>query len=264
MSVQQWVQVASVFLAAFLAMCTGIALEYFKNWRSNVKAKVEQQRHELAQINVEIAGIAFNIESFLHAVFQNILPHHEQSCIAYQELQTTKGDGERISQFAISLHKYPALMMTCPEMHFVEWDFFRELPFLVEKDPELLKQAGWLLRRAREINKNITDRNQYIQEAMSRSASQRGLNFYKLDGILQLQVSISNAECMTVLEFFGVLLDIVKRLETICGTYTVPGKRTRLTPPEPLVEVMARLSDIHSQAAAQMPGYQWPGPAPPE
>jgi hypothetical protein len=68
---------------------------------------------------------------------------------------------------------------------------------------------------------------------------------------------------VTALEFFGVLLDIVKRLETIGGTYTVPGKRTRLTPPEPLAEAMARLSDIHSQAAAQMPGYQWPGPAPP-
>jgi hypothetical protein len=76
--------------------------------------------------------------------------------------------------------------MTCPEMHFVEWDFFRELPFLVEKDPELLKQAEWLLRRAREINKNIIDKNQYIQTAMSLSASQRGLNFYQLDGILQL------------------------------------------------------------------------------
>jgi hypothetical protein len=45
--------------------------------------------------------------------------------------------------------------MTCPEMRFVEWDFFRELPFLIEKDPELLKQAGWLLRLAREINKTI-------------------------------------------------------------------------------------------------------------
>jgi uncharacterized membrane protein len=38
MSLQQWVQVASVFLAAFLAMCTGITLELFKNWRANAKA----------------------------------------------------------------------------------------------------------------------------------------------------------------------------------------------------------------------------------
>jgi hypothetical protein len=155
-------------------MCTGIGLEYFKNWRANVKAKAEQQRHEVAQINVAIARIAFNVESFLHAVFQNILPHPEQSHLAYNELQTTKGDGERISQFAISLHKYPALMMTCPEMHFVEWDFFKELPFLIEKDPELLKQAGWLLRRAREINKTISDRNNYIQTAMSITANQKG------------------------------------------------------------------------------------------
>jgi hypothetical protein len=263
LNAQQWVQVASIFLAAFLGMCTGISLEYFKNWRANVKAKTEHQRHEVAQINVAIAGIAFNLESFLHAVFQNVLPHHEQSHLAYNELQTTKGDGERISQFAISLHKYPALMMTCPEMHFVEWDFFKELPFLIEKDPELLKQAGWLLRRAHEINKTISDRNNYIQTAMSITANQKGgLNFYQLDSILQAQRSIANAECVTGLEFFHVLLDIATRLQTIGGTYTIPGKRTRLTPPEPLAEAMARLSAIHAQAAAQMPGYQWPGPAP--
>jgi hypothetical protein len=57
-------------------------------------------------------------------------------------------------------------MMTCPEMHFVEWDFFKELPFLVEKDPELLRQAGWLLRRAREINKAISDRNGAVRSVV--------------------------------------------------------------------------------------------------
>jgi hypothetical protein len=134
----------------------------------------EKQQREVAQIKVAIAGIAFNLESMLHAVFQNLLPHHEQSHVAYKELQTTKGDGDRISQFAISLYKYPTLMMTCPEMHFVEWDFFKELPFLVEQDPELLKQAGWLLRRAREINKAISDRNSYIQAAINLNASQGG------------------------------------------------------------------------------------------
>jgi hypothetical protein len=260
---QQWVQIIAVFLAAFLAMCTGIALELFKSRRTNVKERREKQRRDVAQIKVAVAGIAFNVESMLHAVFQNLLPHHEQSHVAYEELQTIKGDGDRISQFAIGLHKYPALMMTCPEMHFVEWDFFKELPFLVEKDPELLKQAGWLLRRAREINKAISDRNNYIQAAINLTASQRGgLNFYQLDGILQRQVSISNAECVTALEFFSMLLDTAKRLETLSGTYKIPGARTRLIPPEPLAEAMRRLAEIHQEAVRQMPGYEWPGAAP--
>lgn len=259
----QWVQVASVFLAAFLAMCTGIALELFKSRRSNVKEHKDKQRREVAQIKVAITGIAFNIESMLHAVFQNLLPHHEQSHLAYKELQTTKGDGDRTSQFAISLRKYPALIMTCPEMRFVEWDFFKELPFLVEKDPELLKQAGWLLRRAREINKAISDRNNYIQAAINLTATQRGgLNFYQLDGILQRQSSISNAECVTALEFFSMLLDTAKRLEAISRTYRIPGAQTKLIPPEPLAEAMRKLAQIHKEAVAKMPGYQWPGPAP--
>jgi hypothetical protein len=251
------------FLAAFLAMCTGLGLEFFKNWRTNIKERKDKQRHEVAQIKVAMSGIAFNIESMLHAVFQNLLPHHEQSHVAYKELQTTKGDGDRISQFAIALHKYPALMMTCPEMHFVEWDFFKELPFLVEKDPELLKQAGWLLRRASEINKAISDRNNYIQAAVNLTASQRGgLNYYQLDGILQRQVSISNAECITALEFFSMLLDTAKRLEAISGTYRIPGAQTKLIPPEPLAEAIRKLAEIHKEAVAQMPGYEWPGPAP--
>jgi hypothetical protein len=74
MSLQQWVQVASVFLAALLARCTGIGLEFFKNWRASTKDREEKQRREVAQLKVAIAGIAFNIESMLHAVFQNLLP----------------------------------------------------------------------------------------------------------------------------------------------------------------------------------------------
>jgi hypothetical protein len=255
-----WFQVASIFVSAFLGYMSGIALEHFKNRRAAAKALDEQQRHQVAQIKVAIAGIAFNIESMLHAVFQNVLPHHEQSHLAFKELQTTKGDGDRISQFAIGLHKYPALMMTCPEMHFVQWDFFKELPFLVEKDPELLKQAGWLLRRAREINKAISDRNNYIQAAIELTATQRGgLNFYQLDGILQRQVSVSNAECVTALEFFSMLLDTAKRLEAISGTYKIPGAQTKLIPPEPLAEAMRKLAAIHKEAVQQMPGYEWPG-----
>jgi hypothetical protein len=244
-------------------MCTGIGLEYFKSWRSNAKERTEKQRREVVQIKIAFAGIAFNIESMLHAVFKNLLPHHEQSHPAYQELQTTKGDGDRISQFRISLQEYPALMMTCPEMHFVEWDFFKELPFLVEKDLELLKQAGWLLRRAREINKAISDRNNFIQAAINLTSNQGGrLNFYQLDGILQRQLSVSTAECVTALEFFSMLLDTAKRLEAISGTYKIPGAQTKLIPPEPLAEAMRKLAQIHKEAIQQMPGYEWPGPTP--
>ena len=36
-------------------------------------------------------------------------------------------------------------MMKCPDMHFYEFDFLDRLPFIVEKDVELLQQAGWMI-----------------------------------------------------------------------------------------------------------------------
>jgi hypothetical protein len=146
LTAQEWLQIISVFLAAFLAMCTDIALEFFKNWRASVKALCEKQNRELQQINGVIAGIAFNIETLLHLVMQNILPHYRQSHAAYKALYAVPpDDGESMARFAISLHQYPALMMTCPELHFIECDFWKEIPFIIEKDPELIKQSGWLI-----------------------------------------------------------------------------------------------------------------------
>jgi len=116
-------------------MCTGIALELFKSRRSNIKEQKDKQRREVAQIKVAISGIAFNIESIA----------------------------------ARSVSKSSTASMTCPEMHFVEWDFFKELLFLVEKDPEFLKQAGWLLRRAREINKAISRLDSPLPSALQNS-----------------------------------------------------------------------------------------------
>jgi hypothetical protein len=55
----------------------------YKRHRDNMKAAQEKQRHKMGQINVVLAGKAFNIESMLHAVF-------EQNHIAYKELQIKK------------------------------------------------------------------------------------------------------------------------------------------------------------------------------
>jgi hypothetical protein len=203
MSLQQWIQVASVFLAAFLAMCTGIGLEYFKSWRAEVKTLAEKQKREVQQINGVIAGIGFNIETLLHLVMQNILPHYGQSHAAYKALCVLPRDSERMTQFALSLHQYPALMMTCPQLHFIECDFWKELPFIIERDPELVKQSGWLVSYAREIQNATTQRNKNIEAAQTLVSQQGGgLNFYVLHSVLQMQASISNSECVTALEIF--------------------------------------------------------------
>jgi len=79
-----WEQVIPVFLSAFFAMLIGISLELFKSSREKGLAAKEQKKRELQQINVAIVSIGYNIEVLLHAVFQNIFPHREQSYEAYK------------------------------------------------------------------------------------------------------------------------------------------------------------------------------------
>jgi hypothetical protein len=251
----QWLQIISVFLAAFLGMCTGIALELFKNWRVNVKASHEKQTRELQQINGVIAGIGFNIETLLHLVMQNILPHYRQSHAAYKALHALpRDDGENIARFAISLHQYPALMMTCPELHFIECDFWKEIPFIIEKDPELVKQSGWLVSYAREIQNATSQRNKSIEAARALASQQAGkLSFYVLDSVLQIQAATSDAECVTALEFFRVCLRMARHLENINRTYKIRGNKTTLTPPTPLPDAMNELKKIADVLVPQMP-----------
>jgi hypothetical protein len=145
----QVIQVTSVFLAALLAMCVGILLEVFKDRRSISEYNQGKLKREVAQINNTISVIGYNIEALFHSVNQFILPHHNEGHIAYKALLETKGD----PQFAMSFPTYSALVTTCPELHLIEWDFFKELPFIFEKDPELLKQSHWLISQSREIGK---------------------------------------------------------------------------------------------------------------
>jgi hypothetical protein len=68
-------------------------------------------------------------------------------------------------------------------------------------------------------------------------------------------VSISDAECVTALKFFGVLLDMAKRLEAIGATYTTSGKR-KTDAARTTGGAMIKLSDTQKEAVAQMPGYE--------
>jgi hypothetical protein len=245
LNIQQLVQIIAVFLAAFLAMCTGITLEFFKSWRTAIKDRREKQRREVAQINIAIVGIAYNIGALLHIVAQNILPHHKQSHAAYTALHQVKDDSNKLTEFFRSLHQYPALMMTCPELYFVEVDFFREMPFIAEKEPNLVMETGWLVGRTKEMSSTVRDRNRYIEAAREAAFGQGGeMNFWQLDSILQTMTSISNKECITSLEFFEMFSRIRQQLEALNQTYKIKAKKSKLLPPQALADIMQQLRDI--------------------
>jgi hypothetical protein len=200
---------------AALAVLLTFSRERVEERRREEERRAEERRQEeerqILQIYAVISGIAFNIEMLLHVVVPNILPHYKQSHSAYFGLQSAKGDSERMGAFFASV-----VAMTCPEIYFIEFDFWRELLFIVERDANLLKQSGWLTALARQVQARTLQRNRNI-EAAARLTDQQGgkLNYYVLESILQKHVSIANAECITAWSLFEVLLEMAKNLEKI-------------------------------------------------
>ncbi len=247
----QWVPVASVFVSALLAMIVGIVLEIYRKSRSAKKAIREKLEKEVSQINVAISGVSYNIEVLLHVVSDFIIPHHSESHIVFTALQKAQDDPQKLKQVASSFSapNHPALRKTCPELQFIEWDFFKEVPFVVEKDPELLKNTGWVRGQSREINTAIKNHNDHLMDAMQTTMHQGGLNTSQLYSILHFQTSIADAECLISLQLFEKLLDTEKRLEAINNTYEIDVRKAKITTPKSLGDVLEQLREIEKTTA---------------
>lgn len=238
-------QIVPIFVSAFLGIFSGIVLEHYRGRRERSKLRKERERSELLQINGVIVGIGFNVESLIHLLFQNILPHYEQSHAAYKELYASINDPIKLSNFTLTLGaKYPALMMTCPELHFREFDFLEKLPFLIESDAELVKKAGWLVNHSRLLHNAIVDQNAGILEARSAIAQTGGLNFHQLDGILQLQENIGFGECAYAYQLLQNLLAIAASLQSIATEHPGIGGRKKVVPPPALQDALQKLGVI--------------------
>jgi hypothetical protein len=208
----------------------------------------KQQEREIQQINAVIAGIAFNLEVLLHLAHDYLLPHREQSYAVYKAYHEAAGDADRAKQLVASLSNYPALNTKCPEISFFECDFWKELPFIVEKDPEILKQSGWLISFAKEIRNHIAQRNGIIDDTISLLQQESGLPFPVFGSMVQRHASIGNAECVTALQLFKKLLDMAKSLQSL------DDKAKKVTPPPPLHGVITKLEEIADTLNARQPG----------
>jgi hypothetical protein len=160
-----------------------------------------------------------------HWRYQYFVPYYDDSHGAHSELNEVKGDEERVNQFLLSLDKYRAIMTVAPEMYLVEIDFLDRLPFIVEKDPELLEQTIWIVNLSRILKKLILERNKPINEAKSLLAQGNGqISVYRLENILQHQESIAESECVTALQLidhFLNFLNVVERLGKLSVTYNI-------------------------------------------
>jgi hypothetical protein len=110
------------------AMNAQLAHSKAEKEEADQRADSDRQKREISQINVAITGMGYNIETLLHTAHQYILPHHTESHLAYTALEKASGDPQRLAELAMSISMYRALVATCPEMHLIEWDFFKETP----------------------------------------------------------------------------------------------------------------------------------------
>jgi hypothetical protein len=152
--------VASVFVSALLAMIVGILLDRIRAWFERRKNSREKQIHEIQQINAVISGITFNIELLSHIASQNILLHYKDSATMDQKIRHAGPNDSSIHSLIINMNnEYPFVFMTCPNMYLLEYDFSEKLPFIIERDAEIVKHSGWLVNGIREIKNTTSRRN---------------------------------------------------------------------------------------------------------
>ena len=241
---QGWWPVVSVFVSALLAMIVGILLERYRGWRDRIKSTRERQEREIQQINAVISGLAFNIERLFHIASQNILPHYRDSYLVHERLNTNIEDSAHIYEIIRSLPKYPCLFETCPEICLIEYDFSKVLPFVIERDAEIVKYSGWLVAGVHEIKETTARRNRYIEKVIDGGFQQAADNLHYFIITIRGQVAIAKAECVVASQLFEVLIRLATSLVAINDGYKIPAKKSRFTLPDTLPETMKELKEI--------------------
>jgi hypothetical protein len=256
-----WVPVASVFVSALLAMIVGMVLDHYKTRRERRRAADERLNKELTQIDGALAVIAYNVEILTHAVFQHLLPHWDESHAAIAALTAAIGHAGHMSDFASSFNNYRGMQTTCPEMFFIEYDYIKEINFIISEDAELIKQSGWMISQCRLLNNAIRDRNRHIENSGKLSGGSLGdpQHFARFNQMLTTHQSLATVACILSLQLFRRFQDTQERLTRIGEAYQIPGRRPiQVTLPEAVAQAMERLQAIMAEMMPNMPSNSHP------
>ena len=250
-----WETVIPVFVSALLAMCVGIALEYFKGYRERNKVSKERKRKELTQLNVAATAMGYNVESLLHIVMQQILPHHQQSNTALAALRAGGNDAAQVRVFLEKMDlEFRAMMTKCPEPHFIDLEFFKEIPFILEKDPELLKVYGWVINYSEALIKITAEQNKRIDIAITID----NFDFNVLEEQIRVQSHLSDQEVVISFQLLRQIVVVCSKLKKLTLEYNKElGVRLIVKFPAPLGKTMEELRHI---AEAVSPGFPPPEP----
>jgi hypothetical protein len=109
-------------------------------------------------------------------------------------------------------------------------------------EPELLKQANWLINLSRMLQGHIRDRNAQIEQAFAHGF--QGMHFAAMKGAIGLQVSVANAECIATFQLIEQVSKIAQTLERIGRLYKDVGTVKAFRPSEDLKRASGGLGAI--------------------
>jgi hypothetical protein len=201
------------------------------------------------QLNGVASAMGYNMEALLHTVMQQILPHREQSHAALAAVRASGKNAMQLSAFIELMHsKFTAMMTRCPEPYFVDLEFFKDIPFVIEKDLDLLKRSGWMVFYARALKELINEQNKRIESAEIIGDLQ------VLEEQIRVQANIGDGEVINSLLLFEQFVVICKRLKKITMSYRKKfGVRVALVFPSPLDHVMRELRRIAETVSPDAP-----------
>jgi hypothetical protein len=213
-----------------------LALDWLKTRRENQKLSRERQEKELTQLNVVATAMGYNVEVLLHIVMQQILPHREQSHAAAAALRAVENNAAQLRAFGESMHsKFTHMTTRCPEPYFIELEYFKEIPFVLAKDPELLKLSGWMVNYTRALKDILSERNKRIDANVA-----EGLDIQALEEQIRIQAHIGDTEVINSL----MLFEQFQAIKIMEGYKNVSGVRLKVVDPEPLDRVLRDLRRI--------------------
>jgi hypothetical protein len=251
------VSAAPVFFGAVLGLAFGFFTDWRKTRRENLKLSRERQEGELAKLSGVMTALGFNIEALIHTAMQQILPHHKQSHAAVGAALAVRSNIMQIQEFDELLHsEFRPMMARCPDPYFIEVELFKEIPFIVAKDPSLLKQSGWILTFERNLRNILSERNKLIDLA---TLGKDAVNFEMIERQAATQASISEREIVDCYQLLEQLRDVSKKLETIIrqNYKDVFGPKLKVMPPEAFQAILGELERLCKEIVPD-----WPPPEP--
>jgi len=145
-------------------------------------------------------------------------------------------------------------MMTAPPLSFLDHDFLSKLPFVVEKEPELLGQANWLTHLSQSLQKLLQDRNRQIEEARSEEFTVDRIQ--AIIGAIEVQAERAKSECTTILQAIELIPMMAQTLERIGSSYKDAGQPKKLVLPQATHDAIKRLRAICEPQVQAMPDRQ--------